>query len=132
MRSLRRVIDFFALQPFFTLWSLRAFWWIYIFVWVFELYDGLYRHIKYMPGAMFYLWFRTFTWVDLAFLPLSACVAIMVVRLLLEVTVSLLPIANRSRISNTIRARDGKHLRLSSSLRRWSREHGSSPSGGSF
>lgn len=96
MRALRLAIDFFALRPFFTLWSLRVLWWIYIFAWVYELYYDFYRRLGAMPGANFLPWLRVFSWVDLALLPLSACVAIMAARLFLEVIINILSIANRN------------------------------------
>jgi hypothetical protein len=96
MRALRPAINFFSLQPFFTLSLLRAFWWIYIFAWLFELYSDLYRRLGAMPGENFLPWFRILSWADVALLPLSAFVAIMAARLFIELIINRLSMANQN------------------------------------
>lgn len=93
---LQPIIDFFALRRFFTLRSLRACWWIYLFALAFQLYLALYLHLAHLPGPTFYLWFRVFIWIDAILLPLPVCAAVMTARLLVEVTMEMLSIPRRS------------------------------------
>jgi hypothetical protein len=88
MFMLRRLADFLLLRPFFTLWSLRVFWWMYIFV---EL-DRLYRQINQVlhHAEFFPITSTIWNWVNLIHAPIYYFVEIATVRLLLDLVVPLI------------------------------------------
>ena len=88
MFVLRRLADFLLLRPFFTLWSLRVFWWMYIFV---EL-DRLYRQINQVlhHAEFFPITSTIWNWVNLIHAPFYYFVEIATVRLLLDLVVPLI------------------------------------------
>jgi hypothetical protein len=65
MRALRRASDFFELRPFFTLWSVRALWWIFLAA---KLY-AFSRGFGPAPPSNFYLWFKIYRWIDIVMSP---------------------------------------------------------------
>ncbi len=84
----RRLIDFFELRPFFTLWSLRVVWWLYIF---FEL-EKLFRYnwFRIITGPSAPSWFLASGWSNAFFTLLRVLVLLAIVRLLLDVLLKFL------------------------------------------
>jgi hypothetical protein len=86
--SLRRLADFLLLRPFFTLWSLRVFWWMYIFVELDRLYrqiNQVFHHAEFVPITS-----TIWNWVNLIHAPIYYFVEITTARLLLDLVVPLI------------------------------------------
>ena len=79
----RRLTDFFELRPFFSLWTARVVWWVYIFMEVARLSRIKWMTILAPPGAP--SWFLASGLSNAFFAVFRVVVLLMTVRLLIEV-----------------------------------------------